>query len=79
MLVIGSPFSGLLVDRLISWMPSHVWLFDGAEGGQWVQDIEREREAAQRVEDSKTSPIPLSPGGSANGSVRREPKKLRVG
>ncbi|OCH96332.1 SIR2-domain-containing protein [Obba rivulosa] len=38
---------------------THVWLFEGAEGGKWVQDLERESELDSDG-DSDTTPAPIS-------------------
>jgi hypothetical protein len=61
---------------------SHVWLFDGAENGKWVQDLRRElgkREEQERIQ-SRTPLIPdsgastrfSSPGGDMSNYRKRE-------
>jgi hypothetical protein len=62
---------------------SHVWLFDGAENGKWVQDLIRRelgnREERERMED-RTPSIPdsgastrfSSPGGGMSNYRKRE-------
>jgi len=56
---------------------SHVWLFDGAEGGKWVEDIAKETEATP--EDGSGS---SSESGDASSdweaNARRKPKKART-
>ena len=51
---------------------SHVWLFEGAEGGKWVKQLEETLQA-----DAEGN----SGGSTANGtmdSAEREVKKARV-
>lgn len=56
-------------------MDSHVWLFEGAEGGKWVEDIERQY---QRQENASATSTPLSsPPASVSGDSRQM-KKARV-
>ncbi|RPD64181.1 SIR2-domain-containing protein [Lentinus tigrinus ALCF2SS1-7] len=54
---------------------SHVWLFEGAEGGKWVEEIERQY---QQQENASAASTPLSsPSGSVSGDSRHM-KKPRV-
>ncbi|KAI0630585.1 DHS-like NAD/FAD-binding domain-containing protein [Trametes polyzona] len=53
---------------------SHVWLFEGAEGGRWVEDIERQslQQAAQDPAQSEGVPAVDAPADE------RQMKKLRT-
>ncbi|KAI9067989.1 SIR2-domain-containing protein [Trametes sanguinea] len=53
---------------------SHVWLFEGAEGGKWVDEIERRYQQQDQAADA-TSSAPLAPMGP---SEERSAKKART-
>ncbi|KZT21202.1 SIR2-domain-containing protein [Neolentinus lepideus HHB14362 ss-1] len=57
---------------VLSALRSHVWLFDGAEGGQWVEDLEGRLAESPRSDMS----CALSP---ASDDSSREAKKPRLG
>jgi hypothetical protein len=68
---------------MLTLSPSHVWLFDGAENGKWVQDLRRElekREEQGKVEgrisavitDSGNSTRFSSPNGEISNFRKRE-------
>ena len=48
-----------------------MWLFEGAEGGKWVEEIERRYQTS-----SATTPLSSSPAASASDD--RQMKKARV-
>jgi len=50
---------------------SHIWLFEGAEGGSWVQQIEEDLRA-----NSEDRSIPIS--SSSTGHSERGAKKARI-
>lgn len=58
--------------RLIYGRTSHVWLFEGAEGGKWVDEIENQ------FHDSRTS-SPLSDFDAEPAEDnKRQMKKIRT-
>ncbi|KDQ50714.1 hypothetical protein JAAARDRAFT_41808 [Jaapia argillacea MUCL 33604] len=52
---------------------SHVWLFNGAEGGEWLKKFEEE------MEDTRSNGSSLSPLPSDDEADIRETKKIRIG
>ncbi|KAF9564294.1 SIR2-domain-containing protein [Agrocybe pediades] len=65
---------------------SHVWLFEGAEGGRWLHDLKRRLGIAKSTTSSaapsgyntrQSTPATSSPAGK-NGDARREAKKARI-
>ena len=58
--------------------PSHIWLFEGAEGGKWLSDFEAARVHATPVSDlapnALFSPVPSMVVGDAS----RDAKRARV-
>ncbi len=57
---------------------SHVWLFEGAEGGKWVDEIERQFQQQAVDENGSATSTPLSsPPASVSGDSRHM-KKPRV-
>jgi len=54
---------------------SHVWLFDGAEGGKWLADLERS--ISERNPSTETSQ-PATSASTPSDSSSREPKRQRV-
>ena len=64
-------------------MSSHVWLFDGAEGGKWLQQFQRQLginpESMQASANSTRQSTPINNSATKNGAEsRREFKKPRV-
>lgn len=71
---------------------SHVWLFEGAEGGKWLQRLERElgimdiggsdggvgSASVSSMGDETRSPTPQVNVDNGEGGERRETKKQRV-
>ncbi|TFK39446.1 DHS-like NAD/FAD-binding domain-containing protein [Crucibulum laeve] len=62
---------------------SHIWLFDGAEGGKWLLDFQKElasQSATPKNVDSGPSTRYSTPGGELTVDVttHREPKKPRI-
>ncbi|KDR68003.1 hypothetical protein GALMADRAFT_79039, partial [Galerina marginata CBS 339.88] len=63
---------------------SHVWLFDGAEGGKWLQQLQRSLGIQKSTPPSRTNSgyntRPSTPGMSPanDGDFQREVKKRRV-
>ncbi|KAF9010436.1 DHS-like NAD/FAD-binding domain-containing protein [Hymenopellis radicata] len=51
---------------------SHVWLFEGAEGGRWLQELEADLESRGQPPPKKFMP------GTPGGEERRENKKQRI-
>lgn len=66
---------------------SHVWLFDGAEGGKWLQQLQRQlgiipgsRPSSAVTSRDNTRQSTPNNGSAKNGTeIRREFKKARVG
>ena len=57
-------------------MNSHVWLFDGAEGGKWLQQLQ----CQLGITTDKTRQSTPSSGSTKDGAEsRRDFKKARVG
>ncbi|TFK90131.1 SIR2-domain-containing protein [Polyporus arcularius HHB13444] len=57
---------------------SHVWLFEGAEGGKWVDEVERKFQQQAVDENGSATSTPLSsPPASVSGDSRQM-KKPRV-
>ncbi|KAI0687145.1 SIR2-domain-containing protein [Cerioporus squamosus] len=57
---------------------SHVWLFEGAEGGKWVEEVERQSQQLAVDENASATSTPLSsPPASVSGDSRQM-KKPRV-
>ncbi|KAJ3548913.1 hypothetical protein NM688_g5240 [Phlebia brevispora] len=54
---------------------SHVWLFEGAEGGKWVEDLEQKYRDSSRSRPSTPSQVA---NGSANGDTIPLSKKQRT-
>ncbi|KAG2011370.1 hst3 protein [Coprinopsis cinerea AmutBmut pab1-1] len=79
----GSFKRRLSTDSRILKMPervggSHIWLFDGAEGGKWLQEMRQTfGEVETRQSQSQASSRRPSPTGS-QASDTRAPKKPRV-
>ncbi|EAU90220.2 histone deacetylase [Coprinopsis cinerea okayama7 len=79
----GSFKRRLSTDSRILKMPervggSHIWLFDGAEGGKWLQEMRQTfGEVETRQSQSQASSRRPSPTGS-QASDTRAPKKRRV-
>ncbi|KAI1793493.1 SIR2-domain-containing protein [Ganoderma leucocontextum] len=58
---------------------SHVWLFEGAEGGKWLEEIERKHQQTTVSESTSAASTPLSsPPESEAGDTRQMKKKARV-
>jgi len=58
---------------------SHVWLFEGAEGGKWVEDLAQQAQETREpsmVDESSSSE--LDDPSYKSGPVRRRPKKART-
>ncbi|KAI0675683.1 DHS-like NAD/FAD-binding domain-containing protein [Trametes maxima] len=53
---------------------SHVWLFEGAEGGRWVEEVERQSLQSAQGDASPTS----SARGAVDGPSERQLKKART-
>ena len=65
-------------------MNSHVWLFDGAEGGKWLQQFQCKLGITPRSlpasRDNTRQSTPNNGSATKNGAdTRREFKKARVG
>ena len=62
-------------------MSSHVWLFDGAEGGKWLQQLQcRLGITPGSSTDNTRQSTPNNGSATKNGAEsRREFKKARVG
>lgn len=59
-------------------MSSHVWLFDGAEGGKWLQQLQCQLGIVPSEDGTRQSSTP-SNGTAKNGvESRREFKRARV-
>ena len=58
--------------------PSHIWLFEGAEGGKWLSDFEAARAQVAPISDlapnALSSPVP----SMAAGDTPRDAKRARV-
>ena len=58
--------------------PSHIWLFEGAEGGKWLSDFEAARAQATPISDiapnALSSPVP----SMVAGDTPRDAKRARV-
>ncbi|KAL7280338.1 hypothetical protein ACG7TL_005255 [Trametes sanguinea] len=50
---------------------SHVWLFEGAEGGKWVDEIERQYQRQDQTTDVSPSAPSAPPGPSAERSAKK--------
>ncbi|PIL25165.1 hypothetical protein GSI_13054 [Ganoderma sinense ZZ0214-1] len=58
---------------------SHVWLFEGAEGGKWVDEIERKYQPTTTVSESTSAAsTPLSSPPESEAGDTRQMKKARV-
>ncbi|KAI0731379.1 SIR2-domain-containing protein [Earliella scabrosa] len=55
---------------------SHVWLFEGAEGGRWVDEIERKYQESLAEASGASTPLSSPPSSVAGDS--RQQKKARV-
>lgn len=55
---------------------SHVWLFEGAEGGMWLQQLYRELGISLLPLEGGTRSF--TPSKSDNGDGRKESKKQRI-
>jgi hypothetical protein len=65
-------------------MSSHVWLFDGAEGGKWLQQFQCQLGIIPGSTQASTAntrqSTPSNGSATKNGADnRRETKKARVG
>jgi NAD-dependent histone deacetylase SIR2 len=64
-------------------MNSHVWLFDGAEGGKWLQQLQCQLGivpgSIPASSDSTRQSTPSNGTAKNGGESRREFKKARVG
>lgn len=65
-------------------MDSHVWLFDGAEGGKWLERLQCQlgiSMPASTVTSQDNTRQSTPSNGSAKNEVesRRESKKARIG
>jgi len=68
-------------------MNSHVWLFDGAEGGKWLQQLQCQLgiipgsipSSAVTSGDNSRQSTPSSGSAKDGEESRREFKKARVG
>ncbi|RDX48151.1 SIR2-domain-containing protein [Lentinus brumalis] len=57
---------------------SHVWLFEGAEGGKWVDEIERQSQRQAVDENGSATSTPLSSPPASLSGDSRQMKKPRV-
>ncbi|KAI0369131.1 SIR2-domain-containing protein [Pilatotrama ljubarskyi] len=55
---------------------SHVWLFEGAEGGKWVEEIERRYQPQSQPADSDAPP--RSAPSASDSAAERQAKKPRT-
>lgn len=55
---------------------SHVWLFEGAEGGKWVQQLEENLQAEAGTEGE--GDIGVTAANVAANQAEREVKKVRI-
>ena len=66
-----------LRGRLCSNAPmhhSHIWLFEGAEGGKWLSDFEATQKQAAQIPDGASPPAP----SAAVGDAPRDAKRARM-
>lgn len=57
---------------------SHIWLFEGAEGGKWLSDFEAKQAQAAQISDGAPDVL-SSPAPSAGvGDTPRDAKRARV-
>ena len=54
---------------------SHVWLFEGAEGGKWVEEVEKRY---QPVDYASSSSTPQSGSPAPRTAGDRQTKKAKV-
>ncbi|KAF9077935.1 DHS-like NAD/FAD-binding domain-containing protein [Rhodocollybia butyracea] len=62
---------------------SHVWLFNGAEGGKWLADLEKQFDVRDESLDNADSSLPSSAtqtraSSPGTAELRREVKKARI-
>jgi hypothetical protein len=79
----------IFTDFGLVWSSSHVWLFDGAEGGGWLEEFRRQLpvtssgllnadSSAPRASASSFAPPATGNGTSVGDTDLREAKKARV-
>jgi hypothetical protein len=58
--------------------PSHVWLFEGAEGGKWLSDFEAARVQAAQISDLASNALSSPVPSMVVGDTPRDAKRARV-
>lgn len=66
----------LVCSSVLTRAVSHVWLFEGAEGGRWVDEIERKYQESLAEASGASTPLSSPPSSVAGDS--RQQKKARV-
>jgi len=67
------------VDRVLTQIrSSHVWLFEGAEGGKWLSDFEAARVEAAQISDLAPNALPSPVPSMVVGDTPRDAKRARV-
>ena len=57
---------------------SHVWLFEGAEGGKWLSDFEATWAQASQISDRNPNALSSPAPPIAVGDAPRDAKRARV-
>ena len=75
----------IFADLGLVWSSSHVWLFDGAEGGRWLEEFRRQPPVTSSGPLNADSSAPRASASPATGNGTslcdtdlREAKKARV-
>jgi hypothetical protein len=58
--------------------PSHIWLFEGAEGGKWLSDFEATQAQASQISDRDPSALSSPAPPITVGDAPRDAKRARV-
>jgi hypothetical protein len=57
---------------------SHIWLFEGAEGGKWLSDFEGTEAQAAHISDGAPDVLSLPAPSAAVGDTPRDAKRARM-
>jgi hypothetical protein len=59
--------------------PSHIWLFEGAEGGKWLSDFEAaQAQVALPFSPATNAPLPSPSTPMTSVDAQRDTKRARV-
>ena len=57
---------------------SHIWLFEGAEGGKWLSDFEATQAQASQISDGAPDVLSSPAPSAAIGDTPRDAKRARM-